>query len=152
MPNFIAPDNLRINNLIATNIESHGTPIIGIETDFDGELRNLDSTDIGADEFDGIILGVDEETILPIEFSVAQNYPNPFNPVTTIKYLIPHRSNVSLKIYDIIGNEIAELVNEEQEVGYYNAEFNASKFSSGVYFYQLQAGDFIQTKKMLLLK
>jgi hypothetical protein len=89
---------------------------------------------------------------LPEGYNLAQNYPNPFNPITIIKYQIPHRSNVSLKVYDIIGNEIAELVNDEQEVGYYNAEFNAAKLSSGVYFYKLQAGDFVQTKKMILLK
>ena len=96
--------------------------------------------------------GVEDIQAIPTEYVLNQNFPNPFNPVTTIKYQIPHRSNVSLKIYDIIGNEIAELVNEEQEVGYYNAEFNAAKLSSGVYFYRLQAGDFVQTRKMILLK
>jgi hypothetical protein len=96
--------------------------------------------------------GVDDVQLVPTEFSLSQNYPNPFNPVTTIKYQIPHRSRVSLKIYDILGSEIVELVNEEQEVGYYNAEFNAAKLSSGVYFYRLQSGDFVQTRKMILLK
>jgi hypothetical protein len=95
---------------------------------------------------------VDDETLSLITYNLEQNYPNPFNPTTTIKYQIPHRSNVSLKIYDIIGNEVAELVNAEQEVGYYNIDFNAAKFSSGVYFYRLQAGSFVQTRKMILMK
>ncbi len=86
------------------------------------------------------------------DFVLEQNFPNPFNPITTIKYQIPHRSTVSLKVYDIIGNQMVELVNEEQEVGYYNAEFNASNLPSGVYFYRIQASSFIETKKMLLLK
>ena len=100
-----------------------------------------------------VIVGVEDElNEVPTDFVLAQNYPNPFNPVTTIKYQIPHRSNVSLKIYDLLGNEVADLVNEEQEVGFYDAEFNAATLSSGIYFYRLQAGDFIQTKKMILLK
>ncbi len=103
--------------------------------------------------------GIDEQTNLPITFKLEQNYPNPFNPVTKIKYQIPHRSNVSLKVYDILGNKIAELVNEEKSSGVYEANWNAATLPSGVYFYQLkaapnggQAGDFIQTKKMILLK
>jgi len=100
-----------------------------------------------------IVVGIEEElNEMPTEYLLSQNFPNPFNPITTIKYQIPHRSNVSLKIYDIIGNEVADLINEEQEVGFYNIDFNAARFSSGVYFYQLKAGEFIQTKKMLLLK
>ncbi len=95
---------------------------------------------------------IEDSDIGLTDFIVEQNFPNPFNPATTIKYQIPQRTNVSLKIYDTIGNEIAELVNEEQEVGYYNFEFNAAKLSSGIYFYRLQAGSFIETKKMVLIK
>jgi hypothetical protein len=108
--------------------------------------------DMGAYEYQFPVDVEENETAQPTEFSLSQNYPNPFNPITTIQYQIPKRSNVSLKVYDIIGNEIAELVNEEQEVGYYDAEFNAARLSSGVYFYRLQAVDFIQTRKMILLK
>jgi hypothetical protein len=99
-----------------------------------------------------IPVGISNEDLLPVNYTLGQNFPNPFNPVTTIKYQIPHRSNVSLKIYDLLGNEVANLVNEEQEVGFYNIDFNAAKLSSGVYFYRLQTGSFIQTKKMILLK
>lgn len=88
----------------------------------------------------------------PIEFALDQNYPNPFNPSTIIKYSIPQRNNVSLKIYDILGNEIAVLVNETKEAGSYNVQYNASALSSGVYFYSIQAGDFFESRKMILMK
>jgi hypothetical protein len=86
------------------------------------------------------------------EFYIAQNYPNPFNPTTTISYQIPELSFVTLKVYDILGNEIKTLVKEEKSIGNYQIGFNASNLSSGVYFYQLRAGDFIETKKMVLLR
>lgn len=88
----------------------------------------------------------------PVEFSLQQNYPNPFNPITTIEYSVPSASVVQLKIYDILGNEVAELVNEEQANGTYRAEFEATNLSSGTYFYQIRTGSFVETKKMLLLK
>ncbi len=152
MPNFVEGD-LHIDESIPTNLESHGIPIVGIDVDFDGDARGVDSTDIGADEFEGtVIVGVSNEVARPLTFNLEQNYPNPFNPVTTIKYQIPHRSNVSLKVYDILGNMIADLVNEEKSSGVYEANWNAANLSSGVYFYQLKAGEFIQTKKMILMK
>jgi hypothetical protein len=88
----------------------------------------------------------------PNNFYLFQNYPNPFNPITKIKYSTPKSGLVSLKVYDILGNEIAILVNEEKLSGIYEVQFNASNLSSGIYFYQLQAGDFISTKKLVLLK
>ncbi len=90
--------------------------------------------------------------ILPTEYSITQNYPNPFNPVTVIRYSIPKTEFVSLKVYDILGREVDVLVNEEKSAGNYEIRFNASRLSSGVYFYQLRAGNFVQTKKFLLLK
>jgi Secretion system C-terminal sorting domain len=96
---------------------------------------------------------------LPEKFNLVQNYPNPFNPSTTIRYTIPNvtlsgveGSRVQLKVYDILGNEIATLVNEEKPAGSYEVNFNASQLSSGIYFYKLQAGSFVETKKMMLLK
>ncbi len=101
----------------------------------------------------------DDEPPLPFEFELAQNYPNPFNPSTTIKYQIPKLSFVTIKVYDVLGNEIVTLVNEEKPVGSYDIEFNATNLPSGIYFYQLRvypagggAGNFIQTRKMVLLK
>ncbi len=85
-------------------------------------------------------------------YHLSNNYPNPFNPSTKITYSIPKRSNVSLKVFDLLGREVAELVNSEIEAGDNEVIFNASKLSSGIYFYRLQASDFIQTKKMILLK
>ncbi len=92
------------------------------------------------------------ENGVPSEFILLQNYPNPFNPTTTIKYGINESSFVELRIYDILGRELRQIVNEEQDAGCYEAAFNADRLASGVYFYRLQAGSFIQTKKMLLLK
>ncbi len=91
---------------------------------------------------------------LPSSFELYQNYPNPFNPVTNINYIIPIDSEVKLKIFDALGREVVTLVNEYQKAGSYSAEFRAqsSELSSGVYFYRLQAGNFIATKKMILLK
>ena len=90
--------------------------------------------------------------VLPKEFDLAQNYPNPFNPTTTVVYDIPKSSLVSLKIYNILGQEVATLVNEEQTAGRYVVPFNASALASGVYFYRLTAANYINVKKMLLLK
>ena len=100
-----------------------------------------------------IITAVDENPILyPAEYKLMQNYPNPFNPTTTIHYVIGRMQPVSLKIYDISGKEVAILVNEEKPAGAYTVKFDVSKLSSGIYFYQLKAGDFTQTKKMILMR
>lgn len=88
----------------------------------------------------------------PDNFLLMQNYPNPFNPATKIKYHIPELSYVTLKVYDVLGNEIETLVNEEKPEGSYEIDFNAADISSGMYFYQLKAVDHIETMKMLLIK
>ena len=85
-------------------------------------------------------------------FKLSQNYPNPFNPTTTIQYEIPNSGMVTLKVYDILGREVSTLVSQYENSGSYNVNFNAINLASGVYFYRLQAGNFIQTKKMVLLK
>jgi len=90
--------------------------------------------------------------LTPNSYNLAQNYPNPFNPTTTIQYSIPKRSSVKLKVYDLLGNEIAELVNEEKDRGVYSVSFDASGLASGIYLYKIQAGEFIETRKMILLK
>lgn len=93
-----------------------------------------------------------ENNISPAEFMLSQNYPNPFNPSTTISYQLAMGGYISLKVYDVIGNEVVTLVNEEKPAGTYEVQFDASKLSSGIYFYKLQAGSFVETKKMILLK
>ncbi len=85
-------------------------------------------------------------------FKLNQNYPNPFNPITSISYSIPKISNVKIIIVDVLGREIHTLVNEEQQAGHHEVTFNASRFSSGVYFYRLQAGNFVEIRKMILMK
>ncbi len=89
---------------------------------------------------------------IPIVYDLAQNFPNPFNPSTTIRYQIPQDGIVTLKIYDILGSEVATLVNEEKLAGKYEVNFNASSLASGVYIYKIQSGSFINSKKMILLK
>jgi hypothetical protein len=90
--------------------------------------------------------------VTPKTFSLLQNYPNPFNPSTQISYQVPSNSRVSLKVFDLLGREVTALVNEVKSAGTYTATFNADKIPSGVYFYQLSAGNFLQTKKMVMLK
>ena len=98
--------------------------------------------------------GVNDHTQLntPNSYSLAQNYPNPFNPTTTIKYTLQFSGRVTLKVYDILGKEVATLVNEEKPAGSYSVVFDAGKLASGIYFYKLQAGNFVATRKMILLK
>ena len=103
-------------------------------------------------KFNEIVSVKTETNSLPEAYSLQQNYPNPFNPATTIKFSIPKEDMVNLVIYDILGGQVKELKNEVMKPGYYEVEFNASAFSSGVYFYRIKAGDFVQTKKMILLK
>jgi len=97
--------------------------------------------------------GVENTTVnTPSRYSLEQNFPNPFNPVTMIKYNIPKSSNVTMKVYDIIGNEVSTLVNSKQEAGTYEIGWDGSQNSSGVYFYKISAGEFTQTKTMMLVK
>jgi len=105
-------------------------------------------------QYKALIDDIDEEKTIPAEYSLSQNYPNPFNPETTISYQLPKAEQVTLKVYDVLGREIATLVNEFQQAGIYNSSFSTlrSSLTSGIYFYRLQAGSFVQTKKMILIK
>jgi len=98
------------------------------------------------------VTDVEDEETIPTVFKLEQNYPNPFNPSTLIKFAVPERSNVLIKIYDILGSEVATLVNEEMDAGWYENNFNAVGLSSGVYLFRMKAGKFISTKKMILLR
>jgi len=99
-----------------------------------------------------LMVGLENELELINSFSLSQNYPNPFNPNTKIEYSIPMSGPIKLKVYDILGNEVATLVNEVKSPGNYTAEFDASAFASGVYIYTIRANDFIQSRKMILMK
>jgi hypothetical protein len=98
------------------------------------------------------ITSVENTNQLPTNYSLSQNYPNPFNPTTNIKYSIMKESQVSLKVFDVLGREVENLVNTKQVAGSYQVNFNASKLASGVYIYRIIAGDFVQSMKMMLIK
>jgi hypothetical protein len=131
-------------------------------------LTNLNVQSLSIDNNDYVYLGTDNgvwrrplseitsveehSTDLPSSYILLQNFPNPFNPSTIISYQLPIGGNVTLKIYDILGNEMETLVDEFKPAGKYETEFNAASLPSCVYFYSLKAGDYIDTKKMLLLK
>ena len=107
------------------------------QTDFDGSYNYSD---------------ISTAEIAPASFELAQNYPNPFNPSTVISYSLPENEFVTLKVYDVLGNEVASLVNEQKTAGKYSVNFDASDLGSGVYFYTLKAGANMQSRKMILVK
>jgi len=152
------PYEVWIWHVIADSIEDEAlfkNPSGVLGTTYWSRISNR-NTALGTDmyfELNGSILtSVESEADNPANFVLSQNYPNPFNPSTKISWQSPVSSWQTLKIYDVLGNEVATLVNEEKPAGSYEIEFNASKLSSGTYFYQLRAGSFLETKKMILMK
>ncbi len=117
-----------------------------VQIDLDGTRRPIDF----AIEVNVGTTGVEPEA--PVSFSLHQNYPNPFNPTTRIEYAIPQTSHVSLKVFDMLGREVAPLVDEVQDLGFKSVEFNASGLASGVYFYRLTAGSFVETRKLMVIR
>ncbi len=100
-----------------------------------------------------VITDVDEtSSSVPVEFRLEQNYPNPFNPTTTILFALPRRAEVKLKIYDLLGREVATLLDKELQPGEYKVNFEARGLQSGIYFYRIEASGFVQTRKLTLLK
>lgn len=120
--------------------------LFGGESQLYYRLKQIDNN--GSYSYSDVV----EVKVLPELFELSQNYPNPFNPSTTISWQSPVSSHQVLKVFDVLGNEVAVLVNEFREAGRYEVEFDASNLASGIYVYRLQAGDFIQTKKMILMK
>jgi len=102
--------------------------------------------------FSAVLVGIDGSTVLPAKYALYQNYPNPFNPATTIRFELPEADEVQLTVYDILGREIETLVDGYKDAGYYEAVFDAGQLSSGVYLYQLRAGEFVETKRFMLVK
>jgi glucuronoarabinoxylan endo-1,4-beta-xylanase len=94
----------------------------------------------------------ENQRIKPTTFALEQNHPNPFNPTTVVNYQVPEQSHVTIKVYDILGKEIAELVNTRKEAGFYSLNFDASNLSSGTYIYRMEAGKYIESRKMIVLK
>ena len=114
-------------------------------SDFEDGVFIFDVDDISS-------VKTEEYTSIIRDFNLYQNYPNPFNPFTTIKYSVPNTSRISLIVYDILGREIQTLVNEEKLPGNYSIQFDGTYLSSGVYFYTLTVGNFVESKKMTLMK
>lgn len=118
----------------------------------DDESDMISNMNLVEDKY-GIITNIENiSNSMPESFHLSQNYPNPFNPTTTIQFSIPQSEFVSLRIYDVLGNEVAELINQDLSGGSYDVQFSAHNLSSGVYFYQLITGSFSETKKMNLIK
>jgi hypothetical protein len=136
--------------------QSHGlNPANAADRNLVGEngytmLENYLNELVGSDP--STTTAVSRNNPVPVRFALDQNYPNPFNPSTTISYKISSDSYVTLKVYDILGKEIATLVNGQRATGSYQTAFDASLLSSGMYFYQLRAGEYVQTRKMVLMK
>ncbi len=164
-------ENFRINKDFSKIIESANSKLMN------GKLYSVwsDSYDYGKKgdiwanviDFNDMILTMDMDNYLPSEYTLSQNYPNPFNPITTIKYSVADKDghlnlatvqpsyrlrNVELKVYDILGREVKILVNEPKQPGNYEIYFDGNGLASGIYYYQLISNDFIETKKMVLLK
>ncbi len=97
-------------------------------------------------------LAVEEEKVLPTEVSLEQNYPNPFNPSTTIRYTLPIRGHVTLNVFNTLGQQVAELVNGDIDAGTHDVKFDGAWLASGVYFYRMQAGSYVEAKKLMLLR
>ncbi|HPN38828.1 MAG TPA: carboxypeptidase regulatory-like domain-containing protein, partial [Melioribacteraceae bacterium] len=135
--------NLFVNKYDYNQTEIYNVPVF--DNNFYSAIANVSLTP-------ETITAVKIENNMPSNFSLSQNYPNPFNPETTINFTLPTQQQVSLKVYDVLGNEIATLVNEIKQAGSYEIKFNASKYSSGIYFYSLKSGNFSKTLKMTLIK
>jgi hypothetical protein len=128
-----------------------GTPIANFTTDIDGATRSTSTPTMGADEASSFT-GVEQDQTRPLEFALGQNFPNPFNPSTSISYSVAQTGWVSLKIFDMLGREVATLANEEKSPGTHKLTWNGSNTPSGAYFYKLIAGGKTETRKMQLIK
>jgi hypothetical protein len=129
-----------------------GGAIITWEDYRSGTNYDIYAQRVTADGSLGGTTGVDNTVMAVNMFSLNQNYPNPFNPSTKISWQSPIGSHQTLKVYDVLGNEVATLVDEYKTAGSYEVDFNATRLPSGVYFYKLQSGSFVESKKMIYLK
>jgi len=143
----------RIQNGVVDTLLSEMPRPSGLVFNSNGDLFISSFSDDNIVKVSNLPVGVeDENNFVADDFSLEQNYPNPFNPSTSIQYQVSSISQVSLKVYDVLGNEVATLVNEEKPAGSYEVKFDAAELSSGIYFYKLQAGIMVETKKMILLR
>jgi hypothetical protein len=141
---YTAPDSIVADTIysVANSVNGDGNPQVGDEWNF-GENFPITIVKVPV---------IVEDKSIPKDFYLAQNYPNPFNPNTIIQYAVGSRQFVSLKVYDVLGNEITTLVNEAKPAGIYQVIFNGINLPSGIYVYKLQSGNFVESKKMVLTK
>ena len=136
--NFTGYDGSSATDVIFTSAEVLNSDGLPINLQVIGGGFNTTPTDVKSDE--------------PLIFQLNQNYPNPFNPTTRIKYSIAKNSFVSLIVYNIVGEKVTTLIEQQQYAGRYEVDWNASNLANGIYIYRVQAGNFVETKKMILLK
>ncbi len=149
---YTTSDKKSTNRTISYDFITHS----GFTVSFDiADINAPDNGNIEVDDFFWTtinLVDVEEEAYTPTEFNLYQNYPNPFNPTTTITYQLPTAGNVSLKVFDVLGKEVAVLVDEYKNSGKYSVNFDAGNLSSGVYIYTIKSGDLISSKKLMLMK
>lgn len=153
----ITAEQIDAIQIFLTNLSSAGNPhiqqIVTEELQRLGPLENYIGMPVSDVIFQTMVTDVEDDlSLIPLEFNLAQNFPNPFNPITSIQYQVSGISQVSLKVYDLLGREVTTLVNEQKPAGTYEVIFDASGLSSGVYYYKITMGDYTETKKMLLLR
>ena len=144
MRGIVYPITVKVQNMNITLIDESNQII-------NAELKSGDELTITNESIDKLLIQ-SGKSITPIEYTLDQNYPNPFNPNTKIKFAITKESNVDLSIYNVLGELVSTLVNEHLQSGHYEYEFKASNLASGIYIYRIKAGDFVETKKMVLLR
>ena len=134
-------------------VPNNGYVQLGIGPKQSGSVAHQGSFYIVDDlAMEGTATDVKTDNAIPASFELKQNFPNPFNPSTDIEYSVPFKSNVKISVFNLIGQKVADILNEVKEAGSYKAHFNAGNLTSGVYFYKLEAGSFVSTKKMILTK
>jgi hypothetical protein len=149
----MTPGQSRLSSTVLIGFSQWGSGERDLAFEFTFSSQNIEfwKDTIGMHVSEAVGIAQSEDG-LPVAFRLGQNYPNPFNPSTTIRYDLPRRAHVSLSVFNTLGQQVASLVEGEEEAGYHEVQFDASQVSSGVYFYRLCAGKYVETKKMLLMR
>ncbi|MGC8596107.1 MAG: T9SS type A sorting domain-containing protein, partial [Candidatus Kryptoniota bacterium] len=150
-------DSVGVTPVLGTTLNANGTGDIALKDNGNGTVTIFvlaTNNGLGAFTFDAKLTAVQEHLTgeNPTSYSLSQNYPNPFNPTTVIEYSIPRNSYVTLKVYNVLGEEVKTLFAGERKAGSYSATFDGAQLASGIYFYRLQYGPMSITKKMMLVK
>mgnify|MGYP000695792920 CR=1 FL=1 len=146
-------DNLTISYDVVLDAGEHMNWVLSSESGKEYTLEGSGEITISTEE----TFTLERKAIIPFTYTLHQNYPNPFNPITSLRYDLPEQAQVTLTIYDLIGREVAQLINTTQDAGYRSVKWDATDMhgkpvSAGVYLYQIRASEFVQTRKMVLLK